>query len=75
MDGIGHETSILVILISPNSMEMSRHHQDDEEYKPFWKSLNKDERAKYDMKLTLDGTGAYHWREPCALDDVTMVIV
>ena len=40
---------------------------------PFWKTLGKEERAKYDQKLTLDGTGAYHWREPCALDDVTMV--
>lgn len=39
---------------------------------PFWKTLGKEERAKYDQKLTLDGTGAYHWREPCALDDVTM---
>ena len=40
---------------------------------PFWKTLSKEDRSKYDQKLTLDGTGAYHWREPCALDDVTMV--
>ena len=42
-------------------------------YESFWKTLSKDDRSRYDQKLTLDGTGAYHWREPCALGDVTMV--
>lgn len=60
---------------NPDTMEMSKtnNHVDNlGTYSPFWKGLNKEERSKYDQKLTLDGTGAYHWREPCALDDVTM---
>ena len=28
-------------------------------YSPFWKGLNKEERSKYDQKLTLDGTSLH----------------
>jgi len=42
------------------------------EYIPHWKGLSQDDRAKLDEKLTLDGSGTFHWREPCLLEEVTM---
>ena len=35
--------------------------------------VNKEEQPELNQKLKLDGTGAYHWSEPCTLEDVTMV--
>ena len=42
------------------------------EYVPYWKRLSQEERAKMDEKLTLDGSGTFHWRESCLLEEVTM---
>ncbi|XP_063691794.1 calcium-activated potassium channel subunit alpha-1-like isoform X7 [Bolinopsis microptera] len=42
------------------------------EYVPYWKRLSQEERAKMDERLTLDGSGTFHWRESCLLEEVTM---
>lgn len=63
-------------VVNNTNSKSDRRRQHDQlsanQYVPHWKSLTTEERAKLDEKLTLDGSGAFHWREPCLLDEVTM---